>query len=79
MPWLSLLREDFETGFEKLLQYDELSFRAYLRSIIGWPHAVVEFVELLCSQTNQYDLSFTEIIMQNLDFDTKDVRTHFEG
>lgn len=73
LPWLHQLRQDFDAGFEKLLQYDEYSFRAYLRAVVGWPHEVVEFVELFCSQTNQYDLSFTEIIMQNLDFDTKDV------
>lgn len=72
LPWLTLLREDFDKGFEKLLEYDEFSFRAYLRLVAGWPHEVIEFVELMCSQTNQYDLSFTEIIMQNLDFDTKD-------
>ncbi|UNI18426.1 hypothetical protein JDV02_004696 [Purpureocillium takamizusanense] len=79
IPWLSLLRQDFEAGFEKLLQYDEYSFRSYLRSVIGWPHEVIEFVELFCSQTNQYDLGFTEIIMQNLDFDTKDWATVRDG
>jgi monoamine oxidase len=73
LPWLTLLRQDFDAGFEQLLKYDEYSFRAYLRSVVGWPHEVIEFVELFCSQTNQYDLSFTEIIIQNLDFDTKDV------
>ncbi|KAK0112830.1 hypothetical protein ONS95_014557 [Cadophora gregata] len=70
-PWLALLRLDFETGFQKLLEYDEYSFRGYLRKQ-GWPHEVIEHVELTTSQTNQYDLSFTELIMQNLDFDTKD-------
>jgi phytoene dehydrogenase-like protein len=73
LPWLELLRRDFDAGFEELLQYDEFSFRVYLRVVVGWPHEVIEFVELFCSQTNQYDLSFTEIILQNLDFDTKDV------
>lgn len=72
-PWLNLLRQDFDSGFQELLKYDELSFRVYLRLVVGWPHEVIEFVELLCSQTNQYELSFTEIIMQNLDFDTKEV------
>ncbi|KAI0016222.1 hypothetical protein F4780DRAFT_703630 [Xylariomycetidae sp. FL0641] len=72
LPWLEMLRKDFESGFQRLLEYDELSFRAYLRLVAGWPHEVIEYVELLCSQTNQYDLSFTELIMQNLDFDTKD-------
>jgi phytoene dehydrogenase-like protein len=73
LPWLTLLRQDFDTGFQKLLKYDEYSFRIYLRLVAGWPHEVIDFVELFCSQTNQYDLSFTEIILQNLDFDTKDV------
>ena len=74
-PWLEILKNDFDHGFEKLLTYDELSFRQYLRFIAGWPHAVIEFVELVASQTNQYDLSFTEIIMQNLDFDTMEWTT----
>ena len=76
LPWLTLLRQDFDSGFEKLLEHDESSFRSYLRRVAGWPHEVVEFVELFCSQTNQFDLSFTEIIMQNLDFDTKEVCNH---
>ena len=74
-PWLELLRRDFEAGFQALLEYDEFSFRAFLRLEAQWAHEVVDFVELFCSQTNQFDLSFTEIIMQNLDFDTKEVRT----
>lgn len=73
IPWLTLLRKDFDSGFEELLKYDEFSFRAYLRLHARWPHQVIEFIELMCSQTNQFDLSFTELIMQNLDFDTKDV------
>ncbi|KAI4192590.1 MAG: hypothetical protein LQ348_003108 [Seirophora lacunosa] len=99
-PWLELLRKDFDTGFREVLRYDELSFRMYLRAVVGWPHEVCEFVELMASQTNQYDLrwvdcpsmqsvasdasvgSFTEIIMQNLDFDTKEwvtVRGEWHG
>ena len=74
IPWLETLRRDFDAGFKQLLEYDEYSFRAYLRLVAEWPHEVIEFVELFCSQTNQYDLSFTEIIMQNLDFDTTEVR-----
>lgn len=72
-PWLTMLREDFDANFEKVLQYDELSFRNYLRLVAKWPHDVIEFVELMCSQTNQFDLSFTELIMQNMDFGTKEV------
>lgn len=71
MPWVEALRTNFDAGFTRLLAYDEISFRAYLRFVSRWPHEVIEFVELILSQTNQYDLSFTEIIMQNLDFNTE--------
>ncbi|KAH7351060.1 hypothetical protein BKA65DRAFT_593892 [Rhexocercosporidium sp. MPI-PUGE-AT-0058] len=67
--WIFL--RNFDIGFQKLLKYDEYSFRRYLRAE-GWPHEVIEYVELMNSQTNQYDLSFTELIMQNLDFNTKE-------
>ncbi|KAL4919796.1 putative flavin-containing amine oxidase [Aspergillus aurantiobrunneus] len=74
-PWLTLLHKDFQAGFAQLLRFDDMSFRIYLRFVMGWPAEVVEFVELLNSQTNQYDLSFTEIMMQNLDFHTSNWST----
>ncbi|KAF7179907.1 hypothetical protein CNMCM7691_008959 [Aspergillus felis] len=78
-PWLSLLHKDFQTGFAQLMQLDEMSFRTYLRFVVGWPHEVIEFVEMINSQTNQYDLSCTEIMMQNLDFHTRDWSTVRRG
>lgn len=69
--WVTLLVNDFESGFEHVLQYDGLSFRQYLWQIVHWPHEVIDFVEMMTSQTNQYDLSFTEVILQYLDFGTK--------
>ncbi|GAB1196510.1 hypothetical protein APSETT444_005781 [Aspergillus pseudonomiae] len=69
--WMTLLANDFEAGFKCVLQYDEMSFRQYLRQVVQWPHQVIDFVEMMTSQTNQYDLSFTEVIMQYLDFGTK--------
>lgn len=74
-PWLKILHKDFQAGFTQLLRFDEISFRMYLRLIVEWPHEVIEFVELMNSQTNKYDLSFTDIMMQNLDFNTKDWTT----
>ena len=74
-PWLRILHRDFQAGFAELLRWDEISFRTYLRFVEGWPHEVIEFVELINSQTNQYDLSFTDVMMQNLDFHTKDWTT----
>lgn len=75
IPWLKRLRNDFDAGFAQVMEYDEISFRTYLRFVAGWPNEVVDFVEMMASQTNQYDLSFTEIIMQNLDFDTEEWST----
>lgn len=72
-PWVELLREDFDSGFMHLLRYDELSFRDYLREHAKWPPEVIDYVELFCSQTNQYHLSFTDIIIQCVDFGTKSV------
>ncbi|KAJ5623054.1 flavin-containing amine oxidase [Penicillium lividum] len=70
--WVALSTSEFEHGFEIVLEYDEWSFRQYLRQIVQWPHAVIDFVEIMTSQTSQYDLSFTELILQHLDFGTKD-------
>ncbi|KNG86321.1 putative flavin-containing amine oxidase [Aspergillus nomiae NRRL 13137] len=70
--WMTLLANDFEAGFKCVLQYDEMSFRQYLRQVVQWPHQVIDFVEMMTSQTNQYDLSFTEVILQYLDFGTKE-------
>lgn len=77
-PWINRLKLNFDEGFQELLIYDNMSFRSYLQTVIEWPDQVIEFVETLCSQTNQYDLSFPEIIMQNLDFGTKGLmENHF--
>ena len=73
--WLERLRNEFDAGLAQLTEYEEISFRTYLRFIASRPHEVIDFVETMASQTNQYDLSFTEIIMQNLDFDTKGCST----
>ncbi|KAH8891938.1 flavin-containing amine oxidase [Thozetella sp. PMI_491] len=69
-PWLESFRENFSDTFEEAMKLDEISFRMYLRFVAGWPPEVVDYVETVMSQSNQYDLSFTEILLQNLDFDT---------
>ncbi|KAE8167779.1 major facilitator superfamily domain-containing protein [Aspergillus tamarii] len=71
-PWLKLLERDFDQGFAEIMKYDTLSFRSYLALVQQWPHEVIDFVELMTSQSNQYDLSFVEIIMQNLDFNVRE-------
>ncbi|EGO20208.1 hypothetical protein SERLADRAFT_417972 [Serpula lacrymans var. lacrymans S7.9] len=68
--FLDLLGRDFEAGWKLLMKYDKVSFRAYLLDL-NWPESVIDFVETMCSQTNQFALSFSELVMQNMDFSTK--------
>jgi phytoene dehydrogenase-like protein len=69
-PWIKLLRDDFETGFAEVLRYDEMTFRHYLRTIALWPNDIIDYVEGIMSQPNQYDQSFTDLVMQTLHFNT---------
>ncbi|KAI0320018.1 putative L-amino acid oxidase [Amylostereum chailletii] len=78
-PFIEDLRHDFEDGFEKLLKFDHLSFRLYLSDKMGWPTSVIDFVETVTSQTNQFMLSCTELVMQNMDFDTEEWATIDRG
>lgn len=78
-PFITELREDFEQGFQRLLRFDHMSFRYYLQTEVGWPTNVINFVETVISQTNQFALSTTELVMQNMDFDTKDWYTIDRG
>lgn len=78
-PFLTDLKANFTVGFQKLLRFDDMSFRAYLGSVAKWPQSVIDFVETLCSQTNQFSLSFAEIVLQHADFSTADWHTIKNG
>ncbi|KAA1474265.1 hypothetical protein DENSPDRAFT_840840 [Dentipellis sp. KUC8613] len=63
--------------FDEIVEkYDQFSFRHFLSLFgrneedeeEGWPDEVIDFVETVCSQTNQFALSCTEVYMQYLDF-----------
>ena len=69
-PWIDLLRTDLERGIQEVLRYDDMTFRHYLRTVALLPHQVIDFVETIQSQTNQYDNSFVDIVMQTLHFNT---------
>ncbi|KAI9441304.1 amine oxidase [Lactarius indigo] len=72
-PLIEMLEADFDQGFKELVEkYDDFSFRFYLVSVLGWPTPVIDFVETVTSQTNQFALSVPEMVMQNMDFNTKD-------
>ena len=69
-PWIDLLRIDPERGIQEVLRYDDMTFRYYLRTVALLPHEVIDFVETIQGQTNQYDNSFVDLVMQTLHFNT---------
>lgn len=86
-PFIELLNEDFDKGWKYILQWDRVSFRYYLEHEYKdkdndnkpYPPAVVDFIEVLSSQANQYALSFPEMVMQSLDFGEKNWFTIANG
>jgi hypothetical protein len=79
-PLLQKLDGNFIDGFNEICQeFDHYSFRFYLTSVLGWPTEVVDFIETVTSQTNQFSLSVTEIVMEYIDFSTKEWSTIAHG
>jgi monoamine oxidase len=79
-PLLKKLEGNFIDGFNEICrEFDHYSFRFYLTSILGWPTEVIDFIETVTSQTNQFSLSVTEIIMEYIDFSTKEWSTIARG
>jgi monoamine oxidase len=66
--FLKALEDDFAQGFAKILQFDDYSFRSYLAQVVGWSEAKINYVEVMTSQTNQFQNSFTELLIENMDF-----------
>ncbi|KAF8486869.1 hypothetical protein DFH94DRAFT_4544 [Russula ochroleuca] len=79
-PLLQRLDGNFVDGFNEICrEYDRYSFRYYLTYILHWPTEVVDFIETVTSQTNQFTLSVTEIVMEHIDFSTKEWSTIARG
>lgn len=79
-PLLQKLHVNFNDGFDEICRdFDHYSFRFYLSSVLHWPTEVVDFLETVTSQTNQFALSVTEIIMEYIDFSTKEWSTIAHG
>lgn len=67
-PLIDLLEKDFERGFAQIVEYDDYSFRAYLAQVLKWSEDRINYVEVMTSQTNQFQHSFTELLIENMDF-----------
>ena len=65
---LALLEKDFDKGFAEIVKYDDYSFRSYLAQVVGWSEDRINYVEIMTSQTNQFQNSFTELVIENMDF-----------
>jgi monoamine oxidase len=78
-PYLQLLEEDFERGFREIVKYDNYSLFTYLTEIAGWPIEKVNYVEVMTSATNQFHNSFTELVIQSMDFSGADWKTIADG
>jgi monoamine oxidase len=79
-PLLQKLESHFVDGFNEICrEYDNYSFRFYLSSVLGWPTDIIDFLETVTSQTNQFSLSVTEIVMEHIDFSTQEWSTIAHG
>jgi monoamine oxidase len=78
-PMQRLLEEDFEKGFAEIVKYDDFSFRAYLAQVVGWSEDRINYVEVMTSQTNQFQNSFTELMIENMDFSRASWKTIANG
>ncbi|KAF8266007.1 hypothetical protein EI94DRAFT_1772212 [Lactarius quietus] len=79
-PLLQKLEGNFVAGFNAICEkFDNFSFRFYLSYVLGWPDDVIDFVETVTSQTNQFSLSVTEIVMEYIDFSTQEWSTIAHG
>lgn len=78
-PYLELLEKDFEKGFREIVKYDNYSFFTYLTEMAGWSIEKVNYVEVMTSATNQFQNSFTELVIESMDFSGADWKTIANG
>lgn len=60
-PFKEKLIENFEKGWEHLMEYDNHSVRTYLGQVKGYPFSVITWMETMDSSTLSYDLAFSEV------------------
>ncbi|KAI2616751.1 hypothetical protein GGR54DRAFT_608786 [Hypoxylon sp. NC1633] len=78
--FIQALKVDFNAAFEDIVdKFDHYTFRYYCSSVRSWPEEVIDFVETVTSQTNQFTLSVPELVMQNMDFNETDWKTIDKG
>ncbi|KAF0811970.1 Flavin-dependent L-tryptophan oxidase RebO [Andreprevotia sp. IGB-42] len=78
-PFLQLLEKDFDAGFAEIVKYDNLSLFTYLTELKGWSIEKVNYVETMTSATNQFQQSFTELVIESMDFSGAQWKTIANG
>ncbi|OSX59667.1 hypothetical protein POSPLADRAFT_1048165 [Postia placenta MAD-698-R-SB12] len=79
-PFIDALATDFESGWQKLMEYDQYSTRAYMNLVLktaytasgielNYTDQVITTLETLQTGTNLYDCALSESVMDALDFD----------
>ncbi|KAI5848012.1 hypothetical protein BZA05DRAFT_430961 [Tricharina praecox] len=72
-PLKEALREDFEQGFQMLMELDSFSTREFLRSRLygdsGLDFHTVQWLETVSTSSGLFDQSFSETVIDSLDFD----------
>ena len=60
-PFKEKLIENFEAGWEHLMEYDDHSVRTYLGQVKGYPFGVITWMETMDGSTLSYNLALSEV------------------
>lgn len=66
--FMDALSEDFDDGFDYLMEYDSISVRQYFLEM-GYSHQEIDWLETTNDATNHYDLSLSQTILEEWIFD----------
>ncbi|KAF5574897.1 l-amino acid oxidase [Fusarium subglutinans] len=71
-PHCAALAQNFDQGFQRLMEFDHLSTSMYLQQIMGYDFHTVQWMESMTSATGLFDQAFSETVLDALDFDYSD-------
>jgi monoamine oxidase len=67
-PFGLAFAEDFQTGWDALKLFDTLSARAYLTQVMKFDGPTITWLETTDTGSNMFNLSFSEVVMDFLEF-----------
>jgi len=69
-PFIECMKEDFEQGFAKLLEYDSYSVREYLQRVMLYDSQTINWLETMSSATGLFDQALSEGVFDSFSFET---------